>query len=260
MNPAGFRPSVDVQRTGETVRVVIDRAAKANALGAAVLEALRSAFESLHADPPSAVVITGAGDRAFAGGADLTELAALDERTAAAFIAKVHRACDAVRRCPAPVIARVRGAALGAGLELAAACDVRIASDDAVFGMPEVRFGIPSVVEAALLPRLVGRGRAAWLTLTGGTIDARTALEWGLVERVVPAAALDAEVDACIAAILEADPAAVRAQKRLLAAWDEQPLSSAIAESVDVFARSYRDGRPGRLIGEFLAARRPRDG
>ena len=161
-----------------------------------------------------------------------------------------------MRRCPAPVIARVRGYALGAGLELAASCDIRVASDDAVFGMPEVRFGIPSVVEAALLPRLLGRGRAAWFLLTGRNIDARTALQWGLVERVVAASALDAEVDATVAAIREMDPRAVREQKRLLAFWDERPLSEGIAESIESLAQSYRDGVPNRLIGEFFAARK----
>ena len=88
-----------------------------------------------------------------------------------------------------PVIARIDGYALGAGLELAAACDLRVASDRAVFGMPEVRVGIPSVVEAALLPQLIGYGRARRLLLTGVTIDADEALAWGLVDAVVAARA-----------------------------------------------------------------------
>jgi len=252
------RGRIRVERSGDTVRVVIDNARKANALGSALLDELRAAFESLGAEPPRAVVLTGAGERAFAGGADLAELGALEVESARTFITKVHAACDAVRRCPAPVIARLRGAALGAGLELAASCDIRLAADDALFGMPEVRFGIPSVVEAALLPRLLGRGRAAWLLLTGRNIDAHMALEWGLVERVVPVAALDAEVEATLAAIREMDPAAVREQKRLLAFWDERPLSEGIAESIESLAQSYRDGVPNRLIGTYFAARRKR--
>jgi enoyl-CoA hydratase len=249
---------IRTEHRGEIATVVIDNARRANSLGSALLEALRAAFESLAASPPRAIVLTGAGERAFAGGADLAELGALDVDSARTFITKVHAACDAVRRCPAPVIARLRGYALGAGLELAASCDIRVASEDAVFGMPEVRFGIPSVVEAALLPRLLGRGRAAWFLLTGRNIDARTALEWGLVERVVPAVALDAEVDAVVAAIGEMDPQAVREQKRLLAFWDERPLSEGIAESIESLARSYGDGVPNRLIGSFLAERKRR--
>jgi enoyl-CoA hydratase len=249
---------IRTERRGDVATVVIDNVHKANSLGSALLEALREAFESLAANPPRAIVLTGAGERAFAGGADLAELGGLDVESARTFITKVHAACDAVRRCPAPVIARLRGYALGAGLELAASCDIRLASEDAVFGMPEVRFGIPSVVEAALLPRLLGRGRAAWLLLTGRNIDARTALEWGLVERVVPAAVLDAEVEAVVAAIREMDPQAVREQKRLLAFWDERPLLEGIAESIESLARSYSDGVPNRLIGSFLAERKRR--
>ena len=247
---------IRVERDGDTVRVVIDNPRKANALGSALLEALRTTFESLGAAPPRAVILTGEGERAFAGGADLAELGSLDVESARAFIGKVHAACNAVRRCPAPVIARLRGAALGAGLELAASCDIRVASDGATFGMPEVRFGIPSVVEAALLPRLLGRGRAAWFLLTGRNLDARTALEWGLVERVVPAADLDAEAEATVAAIREMDPEAVREQKRLLAFWDERPLAEGIAESIESLAQSYRSGVPNRLIGGYLSARK----
>ena len=107
------------------------------------------------------------------------------------FITLVHRCCAAFRHLPAPVIARIDGYALGAGLELAASCDLRVASENSVFGMPEVAIGIPSVVEAALLPRLVGAGRARRLLLTGETIDAAQALAWGLVDAVAPADRLD---------------------------------------------------------------------
>ena len=99
------------------------------------------------------MILTGAGERAFVGGADINELAHLDRDSAREFITLVHRCCDGFRRLPVPVIARIDGYALGAGLELAAACDLRVASDRSMFGMPEVRVGIPSVVEAALLPR-----------------------------------------------------------------------------------------------------------
>ena len=101
------------------------------------------------------------------------------------FITLVHRTCNALRELPVPVIARINGYALGAGLEVAAACDLRIASSNAVFGMPEVKVGIPSVVEAALLPGLIGWGRTRELLLWGENIDAQTALAWGFVEQVV---------------------------------------------------------------------------
>ena len=119
-------------------------------------------------------IMTGAGGRAFVGGVDLGEIAALDHAGARAASSPVHRCCDAFRRLPVPVIARIDGFALGAGLELAAACDLRVASEGSVFGMPEVAIGIPSVVEAALLPKLIGPGRARRLLLTGETIGAAT--------------------------------------------------------------------------------------
>ena len=131
--------------------VTIDNADKVNALSRPVAAALIAAMEMLGREKRLRVVILrGAGERAFIGGADVRDLAELDASNAAAFITGVHRACDALRRCPVPVIARIQGYVLGAGLEIAAACDMRVASDDSVFGMPEVKIGIPSVVEAAL--------------------------------------------------------------------------------------------------------------
>ena len=105
------------------------------------------------------------------------------------------------------MIARLPGWCLGGGLEVAAACDFRIAAHDAMFGMPEVRVGIPSVIHAALLPRLIGWGRARWLVMTAENIDAPTALGWGLVDMVAPQGGLDAAVEHTVKALLECGPA-----------------------------------------------------
>src|SRR5436190_4664383 len=163
-------------------RVTINRPEKLNALSGAVMSAFTAAFASLPTDV-RAVVLTGAG-KAFIGGADVAELAALDKTTARAFITRVHDCSEAIRSCPAPVIARINGYCLGAGLEIAAACDLRVAADSARFGMPEVLLGIPSVVEAALLPRIVGWGRAREILLLGKTFGAAEAETHRLVERV----------------------------------------------------------------------------
>ncbi len=120
--------------------------------------------------------------KSMIGGADIKEMARLDQKSAEKFITGLRDLCEAVRVFPAPVIARMPGWCLGGGLEVAAACDFRIAGYDAKFGMPEVRVGIPSVIHAALLPRLIGWGRARWLIMTAETIDAATALAWGLVD------------------------------------------------------------------------------
>ena len=146
------------------------------------------------------------------------------------FITLVHRCCDGFRRLAAPVIARIDGFALGAGLELAAACDLRVASERSMFGMPEVRVGIPSVVEAALLPALIGSGRARRLLLTGETIGASEALDWGLVDAVAPPDGLDAAVERFAAAILAGGPRAIRLQKALILDWEDMSTSAAIAQ------------------------------
>lgn len=254
---ASVSSRVERRTAGLVARLTIEREAKLNSLDSATLEGIAQAMRELPGEV-RAVVLTGAGARAFAGGASVDELAALDPVTAREFITRVHDACDALRECPVPVIARVNGYCLGAGLELAAACDLRIAAAEAVFGMPEVRLGVPSVVEAALLPRLIGAGRARWLVLTGENIGAAQALEWGLVERVVPAAQLDAAVEAALGALLAAGDAALRAQKRLCKLWEEAPLGQCVHESIDEFARAYAGEAPQRMIGEFLAARRKR--
>lgn len=205
-----------------------------------------------------AVVLSGAEGRPFVGGADIREMAALrGEGDARAFIGLVHGCCRAVRDCPAPVLARIEGYALGAGLELAAACDLRIAAEGARFGMPEVRVGIPSVVEAALLPSLIGWGRARRLLLLGEMLGAAEALEWGLVERVVPASGLDSTVEEWLGHLCAAGPLALRAQKALMREWENLPADRAIAAGVEAFARSWRSDEPARMMRAFLQRPRP---
>ncbi len=235
------------------VCVTIANAAKLNTLNRAVMTALIGAVEGLAADPALRVVILrGAGERAFIGGADIGEMATLDAASARDFITLVHRSCEVFRRLPVPVIARLQGFVLGAGLEVAASCDLRVAATDATFAMPEVRIGIPSVVEAALLPQLIGWGRTRELLLTGATIDAATAERWGLVGQVVPPAALDAAVERQVAALLACGPRAVRAQKALIQAWEDLPLRAAIERGIDSFAAAWRTDEPARMMQGFL--------
>ena len=143
---------MDVRRShdGRVAHVAVDHDAKLNTLNPALMEAFVATFAALGQDPSlRAVVLTGAGPRAFIGGADISVMAAVQDSSGGeAFIRLVHGCCRAVRDCPVPVIARVNGWCLGAGLEIAASCDLRIASDAAKFGMPEVRVGIPSVCES----------------------------------------------------------------------------------------------------------------
>ena len=243
----------DRGESGRVATVTLNNPAKLNAMGRALMGAFQEAMADLRGDERlRAVILRGAGERAFVGGADLRELAALTPATAAAFITEVHRCCQAVRALPVPVIARIRGHALGAGLELAASCDMRVASTDSIFGMPEVRVGLPSVVEAALLPQLIGWGRTRQLLLTGESIDAPTAERWGLIEALVTPQDLDAAVARLIDPIVAAGPKAIRLQKQLIADWEDLPLVAAIDRGVACFARAFATDEPGRMLAETL--------
>jgi enoyl-CoA hydratase len=239
--------------------VTVDNAAKLNTLNTGVMTALIAAVEKLGADDSlRAVVLRGAGERAFIGGADIAEMVGLDAVSARAFITLVHRSCDVFRRLPVPMIARIQCYVFGAGVEVAAACDMRVAAADAVFGMPEVRLGVPSVVEAALLPQLIGWGRTRQFLLTGDTIDAATALAWGLVEQVVPTEQLDQAVERLLSSILASGPQAIRRQKALITAWEDLSLREAIQSGIDSFADAWRGDEPRQLMGAFVERQRHR--
>jgi enoyl-CoA hydratase len=249
---------VEARKLGTVARVTIENSAKLNTLDSHLMIAFVAEVEALgKRDDLRAVVLTGAGDKAFIGGANIFELATLDTERAEAFITLVHRTCNALRELPVPVIARVNGYALGAGLEVAAACDLRIASSNAVFGMPEVKVGIPSVVEAALLPGLIGWGRTRELLLWGENIDATTALAWGLVEQVVAPGELDAAVDARLDALMAAGPQAVRLQKKLIRDWENMTLDQAVRAGIESFKQAYATDEPARMMAAF--GKRKRD-
>ena len=250
-----IRAALERRRGGAVLRITLDNPEKANSLSPAALSRLAGVFQKIKGNKQlRAVVVTGEGRKVFCGGADLATLGALTPSSARKFIGLVHAACQAARDCPVPVIARVNGWCLGAGLEFAAACDLRIASSNARFGMPEVRLAIPSVVEAALLPRLMGAGRARWLVLTGESIDAKTALTWGLIERICSPREFDATIDA----ILKNDAKALQMQKRLCTLWEESPLENSIRVSVEALARAYESDEPRRRVAALRRARRGR--
>ncbi|MFN4089076.1 MAG: enoyl-CoA hydratase [Alphaproteobacteria bacterium] len=261
-NPEPVRVTVEARDGGHVATVAIDNAGRANSLGSPTMRAFIAAIEALGRDPELRVVIvTGVGDRAFMGGADIFELGGLDPHSARDFILLVHGMSRALRDLPVPVIARVNGVCLGAGLEVMAACDMRVAADTAVFGMPEVRIGLPSVVEAALLPQLIGWGRTRVLLYTGANIGAREAAEWGLVERIVPHETLDAAVAEWVDAIVGAGPRAIRLQKALMREWEAMPVNDAIQAGVRSIALAYETDEPRRLIAGTIAhlkARRKR--
>jgi enoyl-CoA hydratase/carnithine racemase len=239
------------------VRLTICNAGTLNILGSAAINGVRGGLEALAPDRAiRALVIAGQSEKSMIGGADIKEMAKLDQVSAEKFITGLRDLCEAVRAFPAPVIARIPGWCLGGGLEFAAACDFRVAAHDAKFAMPEVKVGIPSVIHAALLPRLIGWGRARWLIMTAATIDAPTALSWGLVDAVAPEGGLDAAVESTVAALLECGPEALRSQKALLKQWEELPLKESVDLSIGVFGQSFLTDEPRRLMQGFLDRKR----
>src|ERR1700741_853016 len=239
------------------VRLSICNAGPLNILGSAVITAVREGIEKLAADRTIRVlVLAGQSEKSMIGGADIKEMATLDQKSAEAFITRLRDLCEAVRAFPAPVIARMPGWCLGGGLEVAAACDFRVAAHDAKFGMPEVRVGIPSVIHAALLPRLVGWGRARWLMMTAETIDAPTALAWGLIDLVATPTGLDAAVEKTVQVLVACGAGALGAQKARLRRWEDLPLKESVDLSIGVFGRSFLTDEPKRLMQAFIDRKR----
>ncbi len=245
--------NIRLEAEGEVARLTLNRRFRANALDSATTVELRDAVRESAAANPRVLVI--GGDGVFCGGADIREMEGLDAVGAERFIRGLHEAFLAIREHPAPVIAEVRGAALGAGLELLVSCDLSVAADDAIFGMPEPHVGLPSVIEAALLPGLVGLGRARELLFLGDPIDAAEAARIGLVGDVVAAEDLEAAVNAKVERLLRHSPAALSLQKQLIGRWLNLPLDQAVEAGVAAFRAAYGTGEPKQAMEKFWRRR-----
>ena len=255
--PAGRQATGDGDAARHVALLTLDRPAQLNALDDRLLGSLADALEALDADPDCrCIVITGAGERAFAAGADIKELAGQTPAGLAA--SRGFEAWARIRRIRTPIVAAVRGYALGGGCELAMACDMIVAGDDAQFGQPEIRIGvIPGAGGTQRLPRAIGKARAMELILTGRSIDAREAEALGLVTSVVPA---EATVDAALALagrIAAMPPLAVMAAKEAIDRAYELPLSAGLEAErrtfFDLFATE--DQREG--MAAFIEKRAP---
>jgi enoyl-CoA hydratase len=205
--------SIRIDRDGAVALVTIDRRAVLNALNRATIDELRRAMLELKRDDGvRAIVVTGAGEKAFVAGADIQELQQLSATDAESYALEGQHVFDLIEHLGKPVIAAVNGFALGGGCELAMACTLRVAADTARFGQPEVKLGVtPGFAGTQRLPRLIGRGRALDLLLTGRMVDAHEALSAGLVNRVVPAVTLLDEAKKLAASLAALAPLAMRA-------------------------------------------------
>jgi enoyl-CoA hydratase len=252
---------ISTEQDGAVAVVTIDHP-PVNALSAELLEELEHELDRLDGAPEArAVVLRGAGEKAFVAGADISEFPSLREADtgnggSARGIQKLGSRMDAA---DTPFVAAIHGWCLGGGLELAMACDVRVASEDARLGQPEIKLGlIPGGGGTQRLPRLVGTGRALLLNIGGEPIDARTAYEWGLVERIVPREQLlDAALE--IARTFAArSPHAVAVLRELARTTRDLPLEEGLRREADGFERCLRSEDGAEGVAAFIEKRTPR--
>ncbi|HKU81957.1 MAG TPA: enoyl-CoA hydratase-related protein [Candidatus Tumulicola sp.] len=240
--------------------VTLNRPKVLNALRSSLLAELGSALDRLQADPQvRAVIVTGAGEKAFAAGADIGELNALNSAGEGADQARMGQALTRkIERSSKPVIMAINGYALGGGCEIAMAGDIRIASETAKFGQPEVNLGlIPGYGGSQRTTRLAGKGMAMLLCLTGETIDAREALRIGLVERVVPPERLMDEAKAVAGAIATKAPLAIAACKRAINAGAHLSIDDALEIEALEFGTLVDTEDIKEGTGAFLEKRKP---
>lgn len=240
------------EKDGPILLLTLHRPEKRNALSAALRRALLDALAADRDDPATRVVVLrGAGDKAFAAGADIEELAARTTFEQRRFISPPH-IYGAVATHPKPILAAVNGHALGAGLELAMACDLRVCAPGAKLGQPEINLGIiPGGGGTQRLPRLVGVGRASRMVLTGEPIDAATALAWGLVDEVADDPVARAKEIA--RAMAARSPTALRLAKEALRASEDLPLGEALEREIDLFTLAFQSREAKESIAAFLA-------
>lgn len=241
------------------VTLTLNRPERFNPLGASMIAALQREIDQLADDDVARVVVLAGAGRGFSAGHDLKEMRAHAED--GHWQQELFDACNrmmlALTRLPQPVIARVHGIATAAGCQLVSMCDLAIASDAASFGLPGVNIGVFCSTPAVGVARNIGRKRAMEMLLTGGTIDAHTALTWGLVNRVVPAAALDDEIARWTAIVTSRSAATIRAGKTAFYDQIERPINGAydVAGKAMVCNMTFDDAAEG--IDAFLQKRRP---
>lgn len=248
-----------IEKENSVEKIIINRPPVLNALNSEVIEELEEEFNILEKSPDvRVVIITGSGEKAFVAGADIGELKKLNTLEGENFASKGHRVLKKIENLPQIVIAAVNGFALGGGCELAMACDIRIASNKAKFGQPEVNLGlIPGFGGTQRLPRLVGKGRAMELIATGDMIDAEEAYRIGLVNKVVPPEELMNSVLKIAEKILEKSPSAVSLAKSAVHRGLQVSLDEGCAFEIEKFAVSCSTEDKEEGTTAFMEKRKP---
>jgi enoyl-CoA hydratase/carnithine racemase len=236
----------------------LDRPQQLNALSESVLDALQAALDELSGETGLRCVILAGAGRAFCAGHDLEEM----RRTPTieyyrSLFDRCSRVMQSIRSLPVPVIARVQGIATAAGCQLVGSCDLAIASEEARFAVSGINVGLFCSTPAVALSRNVSTKRAFDMLVTGKFIDAATALDWGLINEVVPAAELDAAIARKAAEIAAKSPAAIRHGKAMFYRQQSMPLADAYAYAGEIMARNLTEGDACERIDSFLNRRRP---
>jgi len=249
-----------VEKSGAVTLLTVNRPGVMNALNRETLSEIEEAARAFVADPESrALIVTGAGDRSFVSGADINELATLGPAAAEDISRFGQRVFEALERSPKPVIAAVNGYAFGGGCELALACHMRLASENAVLGLPEVSLGIiPGYGGTQRLPRLIGAGRALELMLSAGRVKADEALRIGLVNRVVPREQLLDEANKLAQAIAKNGPLAVAAVLEAVNRGGQLPLDAGLRLESSLFGILAASEDMHEGLNAFLEKRSPR--
>jgi enoyl-CoA hydratase len=252
-------PEITVERRADAGWVTLNRPAAMNALSRGLVGELRAAVRALRGEPSvRAIVVTGAGEKSFCAGADLKERKTMSLDDTRAFLTDLGAALDELAHFPAPVIAAMNGVAFGGGLELALACDLRLAADGIEMGLLETRLGIiPGAGGTQRLPRIAGTAVAKDLIFTGRRITATRAAELGIVTRVVPPSELAAAAEKLAAEIAECAPLAVAAAKRAIDGGATLPLGEALALERASYETILTSEDRNEGLAAFAEKRRP---
>jgi enoyl-CoA hydratase len=232
------RPAVDLREDGGIWWITFNRPEASNAFTLADLDRLFQIFDEA-GDRPQAAVLTGAGRKSFSAGMHLKTFSELTPERAREFIVKNRKVLAAVRTAPFPTIAAINGHCLGTGLGLALVSDIRIAVPHATFGLPEIKVGVPSVCDIALLQQHIGLSKAKEVILTGDSYPVEQLLPYGFLNAVVPADELIVETKRMLGRLVRHTRTVVAAQKKLFETWQNTTLTAGIDMSVEVFASVF---------------------
>jgi len=232
--------------------ITISREKKANALLPSDCDAIRGHVDDAVArDSTKAIVFTGAGTRAFSAGMDVTAFLDLTASTARSYIEPLKDMLNTVRMAPVPTIAGINGGCIGAGIELAAACDIRIAVNTAVFGLPEIKVGIPAALDAALLQQYIGLSKAKEMMILGDLYSAQEMDDCGLLNQVVEPGDLQGALDTVVAKVQPFTRTVTTSQKRMFETWQNFGIKDANETSVDLWAAVFTEDETMETIAEY---------